>query len=284
MKRKIIQFLIIFAGICLIAYPWISNYVYEHAAQSTVSTYDEQVKETDKNQLKEMLKKAREYNQKLLKANVVLTDPFSGDVTGGLSEKEYYEMLALDNTGVMCTLEVPAIGIDLPVYHGTSDEVLEKGIGHLEGTSLPVGGKSSHAVLTGHTGINKAKMFTDLTELKKGDQFYIHVLGKILAYEVDEINVVLPEDTKKLSIVEGKDYVTLVTCTPYGENTHRLLVRGKRTKYIPKNREQEKKKKKIGNSQWMRNYRKGIIIGLIVSGIVLLLIRVIQKLKKKKGK
>lgn len=284
MKRKIIQFLIIFAGICLIAYPWISNYVYEHAAQSTVSTYDEQVKETDKNQLKEMLKKAREYNQKLLKANVVLTDPFSGDVTGGLSEKEYYEMLALDNTGVMCTLEVPAIGIDLPVYHGTSDEVLEKGIGHLEGTSLPVGGKSSHAVLTGHTGINKAKMFTDLTELKKGDQFYIHVLGKILAYEVDEINVVLPEDTKKLSIVEGKDYVTLVTCTPYGENTHRLLVRGKRTKYIPKNREQEKKKKKIGNSQWMRNYRKGIIIGLIVSGIVLLLIRVIQKLRKKKGK
>ena len=276
--------MIIFAGICLIAYPWISNYVYEHAAQSTVSTYDEQVKETDKNQLKEMLKKAREYNQKLLKANVVLTDPFSGDVTGGLSEKEYYEMLALDNTGVMCTLEVPAIGIDLPVYHGTSDEVLEKGIGHLEGTSLPVGGKSSHAVLTGHTGINKAKMFTDLTELKKGDQFYIHVLGKILAYEVDEINVVLPEDTKKLSIVEGKDYVTLVTCTPYGENTHRLLVRGKRTKYIPKNREQEKKKKKIGNSQWMRNYRKGIIIGLIVSGIVLLLIRVIQKLRKKKGK
>lgn len=284
MKRKIIQFLIIFAGICLIAYPWISNYVYEHAAQSTVSTYDEQVKETNKNQLKEMLKKAREYNQKLLKANVVLTDPFSGDVTGGLSEKEYYEMLALDNTGVMCTLEVPAIGIDLPVYHGTSDEVLEKGIGHLEGTSLPVGGKSSHAVLTGHTGINKAKMFTDLTELKKGDQFYIHVLGKILAYEVNEINVVLPEDTKKLSIVEGKDYVTLVTCTPYGENTHRLLVRGKRTKYIPKNREQEKKKKKIGNFQWMRNYRKGIIIGLIVSGIVLLLIRVIQKLKKKKGK
>ena len=284
MKRKIIQFLIIFAGICLIAYPWISNYVYEHAAQSTVSTYDEQVKETNKNQLKEMLKKAREYNQKLLKANVVLTDPFSGDVTGGLSEKEYYEMLALDNTGVMCTLEVPAIGIDLPVYHGTSDEVLEKGIGHLEGTSLPVGGKSSHAVLTGHTGINKAKMFTDLTELKKGDQFYIHVLGKILAYEVNEINVVLPEDTKKLSIVEGKDYVTLVTCTPYRENTHRLLVRGKRTKYIPKNREQEKKKKKIGNSQWMRNYRKGIIIGLIVSGIVLLLIRVIQKLKKKKGK
>ena len=200
----------------------------------------------------------------------------------GISEEEYYHALAVDNTGVMCTLEIPVIGVDLPVYHGTSDEVLEKGIGHLEGTSLPVGGKGTHAVITGHTGINKAKMFTDLTELKKGNQFYIHVLGKVLAYEVDDINVVLPEDTRKLSIVDGKDYVTLITCTPYGENTHRLLVRGKRTKYVPQKRENEKKKKKIGNSQWMRNYRKGIIIGLIVSGIFLLLFKIFQKIRSKK--
>ena len=246
MRRKIIQFIIIFVGICLIAYPWISNYVYEHAAQSTVNTYSEKVKEVNKDDLKKMLEEAKAYNEKLLKANVVLTDPFSGDTTGGISEEEYYNALALDNTGVMCTLEVPAIGF------------------------------------TGHTGINKAKMFTDLTELKKGDQFYIHVLGKILAYEVDEINVVLPEDTRKLSIVEGKDYVTLLTCTPYGENTHRLLVRGKRTKYVPKEREKEKKKKKIGNSQWMRNYRKGIIIGLLISSLFLLLFKIFQKLKSKK--
>ena len=253
MRRKIIQFIIIFVGICLIAYPWISNYVYEHAAQSTVNTYSEKVKEVNKDDLKKMLEEAKAYNEKLLKANVVLTDPFSGDTTGGISEEEYYNALALDNTGVMCTLEVPAIGIDLPVYHGTAEEVLQKGIGHLEGTSLPVGGKSTHAVFTGHTGINKAKMFTDLTELKKGDQFYIHVLGKILAYEVDEINVVLPEDTRKLSIVD-----------------------------VPKEREKEKKKKKIGNSQWMRNYRKGIIIGLLVSSLFLLLFKIFQKLKSKK--
>lgn len=284
MKRKIIQFIIIFTGICLIAYPWISNYIYEHAAQSTISTYDEKIKETSKDDLKKMLEEARAYNEKLRKAKVVLTDPFSGDATEGISEEEYYHALAVDNTGVMCTLEIPVIGVDLPVYHGTSDEVLEKGIGHLEGTSLPVGGKGTHAVITGHTGINKAKMFTDLTELKKGNQFYIHVLGKVLAYEVDDINVVLPEDTRKLSIVDGKDYVTLITCTPYGENTHRLLVRGKRTKYVPQKRENEKKKKKIGNSQWMRNYRKGIIIGLIVSGIFLLLFKIFQKIRSKKKK
>ena len=241
-----------------------------------------QIKETSKDDLKKMLEEARAYNEKLRKAKVVLTDPFSGDATEGISEEEYYHALAVDNTGVMCTLEIPVIGVDLPVYHGTSDEVLEKGIGHLEGTSLPVGGKGTHAVITGHTGINKAKMFTDLTELKKGNQFYIHVLGKVLAYEVDDINVVLPEDTRKLSIVDGKDYVTLITCTPYGENTHRLLVRGKRTKYVPQKRENEKKKKKIGNSQWMRNYRKGIIIGLIVSGIFLLLFKIFQKIRSKK--
>ena len=282
MKRKIIQFIIIFTGICLIAYPWISNYIYEHAAQSTISTYDEKIKETSKDDLKKMLEEARAYNEKLRKAKVVLTDPFSGDATEGISEEEYYHALAVDNTGVMCTLEIPVIGVNLPVYHGTSDEVLEKGIGHLEGTSLPVGGKGTHAVITGHTGINKAKMFTDLTELKKGNQFYIHVLGKVLAYEVDDINIVLPEDTRKLSIVDGKDYVTLITCTPYGENTHRLLVRGKRTKYVPQKQENEKKKKKIGNSQWMRNYRKGIIIGLIVSGIFLLLFKIFQKIRSKK--
>lgn len=266
----------------MIAYPWISNYIYEHAAQSSINTYDEEIKETSKDDLKKMLEEAKAYNEKLRKAKVVLTDPFSGDATEGINEEEYYHTLAVDNTGVMCTLEIPVIGVDLPVYHGTSYEVLEKGIGHLEGTSLPVGGKGTHAVITGHTGINKAKMFTDLTELKKGNQFYIHVLGKVLAYEVDDINVVLPEDTRKLSIVDGKDYVTLITCTPYGENTHRLLVRGKRTKYVPQKQENEKKKKKIGNSQWMRNYRKGIIIGLLVSGLFLLLFKIFQKLKSKK--
>ena len=193
--------------------------------------------------LEEMLEKAREYNEKLASSHVVLTDPFSGETNGGISEKEYYQLLNLDNTGVMCSLEIPSIDVDLPVYHGTSNSVLEKGVGHLEGTSLPVGGKDTHAVFTGHTGLNKAKLFTDLTELQKGDQFYIRVLDKILAYEVCRIDVVLPEDTSKLSVVDGQDLVTLVTCTPYGINTHRLVITGKRVVYEEKKEEEIKKKR-----------------------------------------
>ena len=230
MKKKIIQVLIILIGVALLVYPWIANYLNEHAAKSTISTYENEVKHTDKKEKEEMLEKAREYNEKLASSHVVLTDPFSEETNGGISEKEYYQLLNLDNTGVMCSLEIPSINVDLPVYHGTSNSVLEKGVGHLEGTSLPVGGKDTHAVFTGHTGLNKAKLFTDLTELQKGDQFYIRVLDKILAYEVCRIDVVLPEDTSKLSVVDGQDLVTLVTCTPYGQNTHRILVRGKRTK------------------------------------------------------
>lgn len=229
-----------------------------------------------------MLEKAREYNEKLASSHVVLTDPFSGETNGGISEKEYYQLLNLDNTGVMCSLEIPSIDVDLPVYHGTSNSVLEKGVGHLEGTSLPVGGKDTHAVFTGHTGLNKAKLFTDLTELQKGDQFYIRVLDKILAYEVCRIDVVLPEDTSKLSVVDGQDLVTLVTCTPYGQNTHRLLVRGKRTKYSPKAYEKERAKKKAGRSQWMRTYQKAILLGIGITSVVLFIISFIRKKLQKR--
>lgn len=282
MKKKIIQVLIILIGVALLVYPWIANYLNEHAAKSTISTYENEVKHTDKKERGEMLEKAREYNEKLASSHVVLTDPFSGETNGGISEKEYYQLLNLDNTGVMCSLEIPSIDVDLPVYHGTSNSVLEKGVGHLEGTSLPVGGKDTHAVFTGHTGLNKAKLFTDLTELQKGDQFYIRVLDKILAYEVCRIDVVLPEDTSKLSVVDGQDLVTLVTCTPYGQNTHRLLVRGKRTKYSPKAYEKECAKKKAGRSQWMRTYQKAILLGIGITSIVLFIVSFIRKKLQKR--
>lgn len=281
MKRKIIPIIIIFAGIALLLYPWIANYINEQSAQSTINTYKEKVKNTDKKDLEEMLAKAREYNKRLASSHIILTDPFAEDNKNGISEKEYYQLLNLDSTGVMCTLEIPSIDVDLPVYHGTSNDVLERGAGHLEGTSLPVGGKNTHAVFTGHTGLNKAKLFTDLTELQKGDQFYIHILGKTLAYEVDDINIVLPEDTSKLSIVNGKDYVTLITCTPYGENTHRLLVRGKRTKYSPKKYKEEKLKKKAEHSQWMRTYLKTILKGIGVTAGVLVIFTLITYIRKK---
>ena len=282
MKKKIIPTIIILAGIALLLYPWIANYLNEHAAQSTMSAYKDKVKNADKKDLEEMFAKARSYNKRLASSHVVLTDPFSEDSGNGVTEKEYYQLLNLDNTGVMCTLEIPSINVDLPVYHGTSNDVLEKGVGHLSGTSLPVGGKSTHAVFTGHTGLNNAKLFTDLTELQKGDQFYIHVLGKTLAYEVDDISVVLPEDTSKLGIVDGKDYVTLVTCTPYGKNTHRLLVRGKRTKYSPKKYKEEKAKKKTEHSQWMRTYLKAVLIGIGVTSGILLLITLVTFIRKKR--
>ncbi len=282
MKKKIIQVLIILIGVALLAYPWVANYINEHAARSTISTYEDKVKNTDKKEREEILERARRYNEKLASSHVVLTDPFAGSSDGGISEKEYYQLLNLDNSGVMCSLEIPSIDVDLPVYHGTSDSVLEKGVGHLEGTSLPVGGKSTHAVFTGHTGLNKAKLFTDLTELKKGDQFYIHTLDKIFAYEVCRIDVVLPEDTSKLNIVDGQDLVTLVTCTPYGQNTHRLLVRGKRTKYSPKDYEKEKAKKKPGHSQWMRTYLKAILLGIGITSVVLFLISFLGKRLQKR--
>ena len=152
MKKKIIQVLIILIGVALLVYPWIAYYLNAHAAKSTISTYENEVKHTDKKEKEEMLEKAREYNEKLASSHVVLTDPFSEETNGGISEKEYYQLLNLDNTGVMCSLEIPSINVDLPVYHGTSNSVLEKGVGHLEGTSLPVGGKDTHAVITGLTG------------------------------------------------------------------------------------------------------------------------------------
>lgn len=282
MRRKIIQVLIILVGIALLAYPWISNYLNDRAAKSAINVYQDKIKETDKKELEKMLEEARVYNKKLASSNVVLSDPFAAGTNSGISEKDYLSLLSLDNTGVMCSVEIPAIDVNLPVYHGTSTEVLEKGIGHLEGTSLPVGGKSTHAVFTGHTGLNKAKLFTDLTELKKGDQFYIRVLDKILAYQIDAINVVLPQDTKRLNIVEGKDYVTLVTCTPYGQNTHRLLVRGKRTKYSQKEYEKEKAKKKTGRSQWKQSYKKAILIGGSVVVIILFILSFIKKKREKK--
>ena len=192
----------------------------------------------------------------------------------------YNNILNLDHSGVMGYLEIPCISVNLPIYHGTDAEILERGVGHLAASSIPVGGKSTHSVLTGHTGLSSAKLFTDLTEMKKEDLFFIHVLDRTLAYKVDQISVVRPEDTRKLQIVKGKDYVTLVTCTPYGVNDHRLLVRGVRTKYVKKQRSSLRPRNQ--DSQWMRTYKKAIAIGLMIVTALILLGKVFQKLHRKK--
>lgn len=280
MRQKIIPILIILFGFALLSYPFISNYMFEKSAGSTIKSYEKQAKTYDQKQKEQAFREAEEYNKDLIKSAVQLTDPFKVKKSNG-ETLIYNNILNIDHSGVMGYLEIPSISVNLPIYHGTDAEILERGVGHLAASSIPVGGKSTHSVLTGqHTGLSSAKLFTDLTEMKKEDLFFIHVLDRTLAYKVDQISVVRPEDTRKLQIVKGKDYVTLVTCTPYGVNDHRLLVRGVRTKYVKKQRSSIRPRNQ--DSQWMRTYKKAIAIGLMIVTALILLGKVFQKLHRKK--
>ena len=229
MKKKhistIIIALIFLAGLGFLLYPTVSN-LWNRAHQSrAIATYTKQVEKLDDSQNKEMLKAARKYNKSLLKKS----DHWKLSKKG---KKKYESLLDVSGTGIMGYIEVPKIDCSLPIYHGTDEGALQIAIGHLEGSSLPVGGKSTHCVLSGHRGLPSARLFTDLDQMEEGDVFVLNVIGRKLAYEVDQIKVVLPDEMSDLEIVQGKDLCTLVTCTPYGINTHRLLVRGHRTKYI----------------------------------------------------
>ena len=229
MKKKhistIIIALIFLAGLGFLLYPTVSN-LWNRAHQSrAIATYTKQVEKLDDSQNKEMLKAARKYNKSLLKKS----DHWKLSKKG---KKKYESLLDVSGTGIMGYIEVPKIDCSLPIYHGTDEGALQIAIGHLEGSSLPVGGKSTHCVLSGHRGLPSARLFTDLDQMEEGDVFVLNVLGRKLAYEVDQIKVVLPDEMSDLEIVQGKDLCTLVTCTPYGINTHRRLVRGHRTKYI----------------------------------------------------
>lgn len=219
--KTLLLILVFLAGLSLLLYPPISNYVNSMRTTRLVADYMDNVSQIENQRKLEILEEAYAYNAALA------ARPFHL----GLSEEEmlrYERILDVSGTGIMGYLEVPKIGVSLPIYHGTEDVVLEIGTGHLAGTSLPVGGESTHAVLTGHTGLPSARLLTDMRELVDGDIFYVRIMDETLTYEVDQIRKVLPEVTEDLVITEGKDYCTLVTCTPYGRNTHRLLVRGHR--------------------------------------------------------
>lgn len=260
MKQKVIPILIVIAGFLLLAYPFLINYLFEKSAGSTVESYQEKTDMMDQKIKEKVLDEARGYNENLLRSSIQLTDPFKTKKING--ETVFYNnILNVDRSEIMGYVKIPCISVDLPIYHGTSAEVLERGIGHLAASSFPIGGESTHAVLTGHTGLSSAKLFTDLTEMKKGDLFFIHVLDKKLAYRVDRITVVKPDDTRNLQIIDGEDHVTLLTCTPYGVNDHRLLVRGKRTRYHEK---EEQTKERPHHSQWMEVYKQAILIGLLI--------------------
>ncbi|WP_300280132.1 class C sortase [uncultured Subdoligranulum sp.] len=215
-------------GAAVFCYPAISNYLNQKNQSRVVQTYEETVAAQDDALLAEEWAKAEEYNENL--AGDPVHDPFVPG-SGYALPDNYLDVLNID--GVMGRITIPKIGVDLPVYHGTEAETLEKGVGHMESTSLPIGGEYRHAVLTGHRGLPSAELFTRLDELEPGDQFYLHVLDATLAYQVDQILTVEPQELETLVAEPGQDYVTLVTCTPYGVNTHRLLVRGTRVPYVP---------------------------------------------------
>lgn len=212
--------LLIVLGLGIMLYPKISDYWNTMVQMRAIKTYQEKVATLDDNEIESLLFQARDYNKKLYG----LENPLKNYE----KIRNYYEILDITGTGIMGYVNIPAIGVELPVYHGTNSEVLNVAIGHLQGSSLPVGGENTHTVLSAHRGLPSAKLFSDLDELREGDTFTITILNYTVTYEVDQISIVLPSDVKKLQIMKGGDYATLLTCTPYGINTHRLLVRGHR--------------------------------------------------------
>lgn len=236
MKRTILVIVLLISGIGIIAYPFIGNYLNQKNASQVMDTYQKTAKKLTPEQRTEMFQQAKIYNENLL--GQPAHDPFIPG-SGIVMPENYYQVLNVG--GTMGQIEIPSIDVKLPIYHGTKDNILRKAVGHLEGSALPIGGEGTHTVLTSHTGLTHAKLFTDLTELNKGDPFYIHVLDRTMAYEVDKISVIEPDHTEPLKAVKGEDYATLLTCTPYGVNSHRLLVRGKRVPYQPKKKAQKKK-------------------------------------------
>lgn len=217
---------IFLVGCALLAYPTVSQWWNARHQSNVVADYVSQVEDLNDETVEQELRRARAYNRDLTDV-VALTDPFKTE--GTVDTTAYETLLQATDDGVMGYIEIPEIHVLLPIYHGTSTEVLAKGVGHLPETSLPVGGESTHAVLAGHSGMSSARLFTDLPKLAEGDVFYIHVYDRTLTYTVDQIKTVTPTDTKDLTIVSGQDYVTLVTCVPVTVNSHRLLVRGTRT-------------------------------------------------------
>lgn len=226
--NDIIRLIVLLVAFSVLLYPTLSSYLNEKNSSKVVSYYDEESIKLSETEKEQMLEDARAYNQEML-GNIDLIDPFSQENTE--IDERYQSLLNPDGTGMMGYIRIPKINIELPIYHGTSEAVLQAGVGHFWGTSLPVGGESTHTVLTGHRGLPTKTLFTNIDKLEEGDIFYIKVLDETLAYQIDQILTVLPEETDALAIESGKDYATLVTCTPYAINTHRLLVRGYRIPY-----------------------------------------------------
>ena len=253
MKRWLLAAVCGVAALGLLLYPLAGELLSEKYHSDVETTYTEAIADTDDAELTAQREAADQYNA-MLSGTAAITG-------GGASAPPMAYAQQLTVGGVMAYVDIPKIGVYLPVQHGTDADTLERAVGHVVGTSLPVGGSSTHAVLSAHSGLASSKLFSDIDQLAVGDVFYIRVLGDTLVYEVDSIHTVLPTDTSLLQIEDGKDYVTLVTCTPFGINTHRLLVRGHRVPYTPEQEAEVAGTQKV-TSSWTRHYLTGLGTGL----------------------
>ncbi len=269
----IIFIIFIIIGMLIMLYPVICNFINSRSSQSVIKSYSTSISSYDKSRYDALMQAAMDYNSKLSGTTVV--DAFSsGDDD---ESQEYNNILNISDTGIMGYIEIPKIDVKIPIYHGTSTKVLQKGAGHLKDSSFPIGGASTHAILAGHRGLPTSRLFTDLNQLKVGDLFYIYILDKTLAYQVDKVQIVEPSNVEPLRLQEGKDYVTLVTCTPYAVNTHRLLVRGTRVEY---------KKEVLENIHVENKASTADIIfyvGLAVALIIIIIVIIISRKTKKKS-
>lgn len=266
LKKIYFSILILITLIALgfLLYPSFSNYINNKFAVSTISDYTEKINNVKDEEVDDLIKNINKYNY---------------DLFNGTAENELPDCLNIHEGDVLGYIEIPSINIKLPIYYGTSVDILKKGVGVLEGTSLPVGGENTHSVLSAHTGLANQKLFTDIDKLKDGDVFYLHILKKDLAYKVDQIKVVHPDEIDELKISDGKDYVTLLTCYPYGINTERLLVRGERTDLSPSNVEQVQKEISTFNHS-----NENLILIVIILISVLIIIFLLFLIMKFKGK
>ena len=286
MKKKagnLVIGIIFLAGLSLLLYPFVANQWNNYRQKQLLSGYEQVVSEKEAAEgidYDAERKKAEEYNEALLPC--VLPDSFALAESSG-EDPVYMNTLNIAGDEMMGSVEIPKINIKIPIYHTTEEEVLNKGAGHLEGSSLPVGGANTHAVISAHRGLPSASLFTDLDQLKEGDHFLIHVLNETLCYEVDKISVVEPEDTSDLAVEDGADLVTLLTCTPYGVNTERLLVRGHRVPYV----EEEVKEEKtvLSGSSLHTNYLLWVFVGLSVTALFIFVLYLKEtKLKRRANK
>lgn len=284
MKKKVSKFFIVIiflAGLSLLLYPFVANQWNNHRQKQLISSYEDnltQLTEAGDIDYAKELKKAQAYNDALVPS--ILPDSFAVADAREEEDSAYMNCLNLTGDGMMGTIEIPKIQVKLPIYHTTEATVLEKAAGHLEGSSLPIGGENSHAVISAHRGLPSASLFTDLDKLELGDHFLIHVLDETLAYEVDDIQVVEPEDTESLAVEPGEDLVTLLTCTPYGVNSHRLLVQGHRVPYDPETTIAKEETK--GQVSMHTNYLLWVIVGLAVTAVFIAALFLWDRKQKKK--